>query len=88
MPGPFARVQWAYREVAEANRELLRHAADLCRARLHYFQGMHELFRRFYLAIEGRAAMPIPMAEAVRTTHIMDDIFNSIQEDECRTTRE
>lgn len=81
VPGPFARVQWAYREVAETSRELLRNAADLCRARLHYFQGMHELIRRFYLAIEGRAAMPIPMSEAVRTTQIMDDIFNSTQEE-------
>jgi predicted dehydrogenase len=81
MPGPFARVQWVYRKAAEANRELLRHATDLCRARLHYFQGMHELIRRFYLAIEGRAAMPIPMSEAVRTARIMDDIFRSIQEE-------
>jgi predicted dehydrogenase len=81
MPGPFARVQWAYREAAEANREFLRHANDLCRARLHYFQGMHELIRRFYLAIEGRGVMPIPMSEAVRTTRIMDDIFGAIQEE-------
>jgi hypothetical protein len=34
---------------------------------------MHELIRRFYLAIEGRGEMPIPMAEALRTTRIMDD---------------
>lgn len=81
MPGPFARVQWAYREAAGARREFLRKAADLCRARLHYFQGMYELIRRFYLAIEGRAAMPIPMSEAVRTTRIMDDIFSSTQEE-------
>jgi predicted dehydrogenase len=80
VPGPFARVQWAYQDASEAGRELLRHVVDLCRARLHFFQGMHELIRRFYLAIEGRGAMPIPMSEAVRTTQIMDDIFSSIQE--------
>ena len=44
-------------------------------ARLHFFEGMHELIRRFYLAIEGKGEMPIPMSEAVRTTRIIDDIF-------------
>jgi hypothetical protein len=59
--------------------------SGLVRGRLHFFQGMHELIRRFYLAIEGRGEMPIPMSEALRTTRIMDDIFRSCAEqDEVR----
>lgn len=78
LPGPFARVQWNYREHAQTRRELWRRVNGLLRARLHFFQGMHELIRRFYLAIEGRGEMPIPMSEALRTTRIMDDVFRSL----------
>jgi len=85
LPGPFARVQWASREHAETRRELWRRVSGLAGARLHFFQGMHELIRRFYLAIEGRGEMPIPMSEALRTTRLMDDIFRSCAiEDEAR----
>ena len=75
MPGPFARVQWAARDHRETWRGLRRNTSGLLRARLHYFEGMHELIRRFYLAIQGKADMPIPMSEAVRTTRIMEKIF-------------
>jgi hypothetical protein len=75
MPGPFARVQWTYRESREARREFWRHVRGLATAKLHYFEGMHQLIRRFYGAIEGRCEMPIPMREAVRTTRIMDEVF-------------
>jgi predicted dehydrogenase len=75
LPGPFGRVQWAYRDSREARREAYRQAANVVRARLHFFEGMQELFRRFYAAVEGRGTMPIPMQEAVRVTRVMDDIF-------------
>ncbi len=75
MPGPFARVQWAYRDHSETKREWRRNVAGLVHARLHFFDGMHELIRRFYLAIHGSGDMPIPMAEALRTTRILEEIF-------------
>jgi predicted dehydrogenase len=75
MPGPFARVQWAYREHQQSRRELWRHVRSLAAARLHFFEGLKTLIERFYLAVEGRGPMPIPMSEALRTTRIMDDIF-------------
>jgi len=74
-PGPFARVQWAYREKRQATREYRRNVSGLIHARLHFFEGMHELIRRFHLAIEGKGEMPIPMTEAVRTARIIDGIF-------------
>jgi predicted dehydrogenase len=79
MPGPFARVQWAYRDQCETQREFRRNVAGLLRAKLHFFEGMHELIRRFYLAIQGKGDMPIPMAEALRTTRIMADIFTQCE---------
>jgi len=75
MPGPFARVQWAYRDRHEAAREFRRNLAALVRAELHFFEGMHELIRRFYLAIQGKQEMPVPMAEALRATRILEEIF-------------
>lgn len=75
MPGPFARLHWAYQQSREAGRELKRNATNLALAKLHFFEGMHELIRRFYLAIEGRGEMPIAMSEAIRTTRIMEEIF-------------
>ena len=80
LPGPFAKVQWARRDAKQAKREYRRHLGNLLRARLHYFEGMNELFRRFYMAIEGKGEMPIPMSEAVRTTAIMDEIIRQCNE--------
>ena len=75
LPGPFARVQWVHQDYRQMRRELWRHLRALVAARLHYFQGMYELMRRFYLAIEGRGDMPVPMADAIRTTRIMEEII-------------
>ncbi len=80
MPGPFQKVQWAGRDTREARKEFHRHIRSLFRARLHYFEGMHNLFQRFYLAIEGKGKMPIPMSEAYRTTAIIDEILRKCNE--------
>jgi predicted dehydrogenase len=74
-PGPFARVQWSYRDRHQAAAGFRQNLARVVKARLHYFEGMHELIRRFYYAIQGKAEMPIPMIEALRATRIMDEIF-------------
>jgi predicted dehydrogenase len=75
LPGPFAKVQWSFFDAKEAGREFWRNVRDTAKARLHYFAGMHELFIRFYAAIEGKEEMPIPMSEALRVTSVMDDII-------------
>jgi predicted dehydrogenase len=75
LPGPFAKVQWAYQAHRETRREFWRHAKSLAFARLHFFEGLHALMEQFYLAIAGQAPMPIPMSEAVRATRLIDAIF-------------
>jgi len=80
MPGPFAKVQWAAHDAKESTRELYYHCKNMLFAKLHYFEGMRELFRQFYGAVEGKQAMPIPMSEALRVTAVMDAIIH-----ECKT---
>ncbi|HET7824242.1 MAG TPA: Gfo/Idh/MocA family oxidoreductase [Anaeromyxobacter sp.] len=82
MPGPFQKVDWARNDAVEAGRELLHRAGDLARARLHYFEGMRELFARFYAAAAGTAAPPVPLEEARRTTAVLDEVFR-----QCRAGR-
>lgn len=79
MPGPFAKIQWAYRDMREATRELRRHLKDVAMANLHFFEGMKELFRQFYSAIDGKGSMPITMNEALTVTETMDEIFRKCQ---------
>lgn len=80
LPGPFQRIQWARNHAKVARREYLRHLNNLLFGRLHGFEGMNELFRRFYLAIEGKGEMPVSMQVARRTTAIMDEIFKQCNE--------
>lgn len=82
MPGPFQKVGWARNDAVEAGRELLRTAGDLARARLHYFEGMRELFARFYAAAAGKAPAPVPLEEARRTTAVLAEAFR-----QCRAVR-
>lgn len=76
MPGPFSKVQWAAQDTKEAMREFYNNLKKLITARLHYFEGMGELFRQFYGAIEGKQEMPILMEEALRVTAVMDAIIH------------
>ena len=79
MPGPFAKLQWAAQDAKEANREFFGNFKKLLGANLHYFAGMGALFKQFYAAVRGEQQMPIPMAEALRVTAVMDAII-----DECK----
>ncbi|MFQ5773772.1 MAG: Gfo/Idh/MocA family protein [Kiloniellaceae bacterium] len=80
MPGPFRRIQWAYDDLKQARREHRRLVRRFLAGKMHFFEGMSELFRRFYDAVAGRAEMPIPMSEAVRITAVMDEIFRQCNE--------
>ena len=83
MPGPFAKVHWAARDTKESLRELYYNSKKLVTAKLHYFEGMGELFRQFYNAVEGKQEIPIPMTEALRVTTVMDAIIHECKANEC-----
>jgi len=84
MPGPFAKLQWAYREAKESNRELYGHVKNMLTANLHYMEGMKELLNQFYRAIQGKQSMPIPMEETLRVTDVMDQIINQCNANDPR----
>jgi predicted dehydrogenase len=74
-PGPFQKVDWAWRDARSAAGEALGRAAELVQARLHYFEGMRALFTAFYRAIRGDGAPPEPVAQALPAAEILDRIF-------------
>jgi predicted dehydrogenase len=82
-PGPFQKVDWARREAVEAAAEALGRVRDLARARLHYFEGMRELFRAFYAAARAEGPPPEPVRQARPTAEILDLVF-----DRCRAAEE
>jgi predicted dehydrogenase len=82
LPGPFQKVDWARNDAAEAWRALARRTADLVNARLHYFEGMAGLFRRFYAAAMAGGADPVPLESARRVTAVMDEVFRACAESE------
>jgi len=82
-PGPFQKVDWARREALQAAGEALGRLGDLARARLHYFEGMRELFGAFYRATRGEAPPPEPVRQARPTAEILDLVF-----DRCRAAEE
>ncbi len=82
-PGPFQKVEWAWREARAAAGEALGRARDLARARLHYFEGMRSLFEAFYQAVRGKAAPPEPVAQALPAAEVLDRIF-----ERCRAAEE
>lgn len=84
MPGPLYKIQWAYRDLKQAGREYVRHIGNLIHSRLHYFEGMNELFRRFYMALNGKGEMPVPMSEARRMAVILDEIFQQCNKNDLK----
>ena len=79
LPGAFGKLETPFHQWREASRNLRRNLWRFVRSDIHYFGGMHELFRRFYSAIRNEAAPPIPYREIRRVTSLMDQIF-----DQCR----
>jgi predicted dehydrogenase len=81
LPGALSKGELAWQRFAEAGRNLSTNIARLGRSDLHYFEGMHILFERFYEAIAAGGQAPVPPADAIRATWVMDAVFES-----CRDT--
>jgi predicted dehydrogenase len=81
LPSVLAPLEITWRRFTQARRNLAANLARLGRRELHYFEGMHTLFGRFYEAILTDRRTPVPHADAIRTTRVMDAVF-----DACRRT--
>jgi predicted dehydrogenase len=87
LPGAISKVQLSWYGFAEAWRNLSTNVTRLRRFDLHYFQGMHTLFERFYGAITTGGDIPVPYAEAIRVTQAMDLIFESWRQRSSQSTQ-
>lgn len=80
LPGAFSKVELTWRRFAGAGRHLRTNVVRLGRSDLHYFEGMRELFARFYEAIATGGPAPIAHADAIRVTRVMDAVFASCRQ--------
>jgi predicted dehydrogenase len=77
LPGALAKVETTWQRFTQARRDLTANLARLGRCDLHYFEGMHSLFNRFHDAILAGGPTPVPHEDALRTTRVMDAVFES-----------
>ncbi len=82
LPGALGKTELAWRRLVQSRRHLATILGRLSRCDLHYFEGMHVLFERFYEAVTTGGAMPVPHADALRTTRVMDAVFESCRQAE------
>lgn len=77
LPGALAKAETTWRRFSQARRHLTANLVRMARCDLHYFEGMHALFARFYDAMSTGGPTPVPHEDALRTTRIMDAVFES-----------
>lgn len=83
-PGALVKIELPCRRAWQAVGNLARNVWRMSRADLHYFEGMHCLFERFYESIETGTEPPVCHRDAIRTTAIMDDIFSQCRHNDPR----
>ena len=75
LPGAFSKLEVPVRQLRESFGNVRRSFGRFLRAECHYFNGMKEIFRRFYGAILDGTELPVTFDEALRVTRLMDRIF-------------
>jgi predicted dehydrogenase len=86
-PGALGKIESAWRQRREGARNFRKSLKRFLKGGFHYFDGMKELFDRFYQAILNNTEPPIPATEILRFTDIMDRIFESAS-GASRTTKQ
>jgi predicted dehydrogenase len=81
LPGALSKPELTWRRFRQSAQHLAANLVRLGRADLHYFEGMHTLFGRFYQSITTGVPTPVSHAEALRVTRVMDAVFTA-----CRHT--
>ena len=80
LPGALSKADITWSRFKQAGANLAANVARLGRSDLHYFEGMHTLFGRFYDSIASGGPLPVSHADAVRATRVMDAVSAA-----CRT---
>ncbi len=83
-PGAFAKLEAPLRDLRNSVRHLGGSVRRFLRGDFHYFDGMRDLFQRFYTAIENDQHSPVPYDEALRVTALMDAVFADCRNNDFR----
>jgi predicted dehydrogenase len=74
VPGAFGRLLPPFRSSWESLRAATHNAREFAGSRSHFFAGMNRLLSLFYESILRGTPVPIPYAEMLRVSQIMDEI--------------
>jgi len=86
LPGAFAKIEMPLRNFSNSMWNLSSNSWQFLMSRIHYFNGMKTLFERFYDSIQNGTPPPIPPAEILHVTELMDRIFAHCRETESAAT--
>jgi predicted dehydrogenase len=81
-PGALGKLESAWRQRSEAAGNFRKTIKRFLKGKIHYFEGMKELFDRFYKAVESNGEPPVAFDEIESFTALMDRIFDSARESE------
>jgi predicted dehydrogenase len=76
-PGAFCKLLTPWKQWRESARNLRRNLLRFLKAEIHYFAGLRGLSEAFYQSIRTDGEPPIPAAQIVRVTRLMDRIFDA-----------
>ncbi|HEU5350184.1 MAG TPA: Gfo/Idh/MocA family oxidoreductase [Terracidiphilus sp.] len=77
-PSALGRLVPPFKVAKDYFRQGLGNVNHFAHARFHYFHGMHRLLAEFYRSIEENSEPPIPYAEILRVSELMDAIFQQV----------
>jgi hypothetical protein len=74
VPTAFGRLLPPFRSGLQAIRQATRNVREFAGSEFHYFAGLNRLLSLFYHSILYDSPVPIPYAEILRVSEIMDQI--------------
>jgi len=78
VPSALGRLLPPFKSSWRSLRQATNNARDFARSRFHFFEGMNRLVSEFYESILHDTPVPIPYAEILRTSQIMDEISTQV----------
>jgi predicted dehydrogenase len=78
IPGALGRLVPPFKSSWQSVRQATRNAREFAGSRFHFFEGLNRLLSLFYQSILRDTPVPIPYAEMLRVSEIMDEIFAQV----------
>jgi hypothetical protein len=78
VPSAFGRWLPPFRSTWHSLRQATHNVRDFHGSRFHYFAGLNRLLSLFYESVLSDTPVPIPYAEILRVSEIMDEIYAQV----------